>query len=170
LVETSTNDKGWLRYQKVDPDDLATAIAGHVLASTEDLQSSLTQILGPSQKKSSATTNPVARRLRILRALAHSDGPVYTAEVARVSGVHETSVGQTADGLSAAGLIEYATGPTYTFRSRYRISEPITHTREGNVALEAAIADLLNYRLAKAPGGYEIPRDEVETHVRALPR
>lgn len=170
LIETSTNEKGSMRYRKVDAGGLATPIAGHILATTEDLPPSLTQILGPSQKKASATTSPVARRLRILRALARADGPVYTAEVAHLSGVHETAVGQTADGLATAGLIEYTTGPTYKFRSRYRVTKPITPTRRGNVALEAAIADLLNDRLTKAPGGYEIPHDEIETHVRALPR
>lgn len=171
---TGRSERGALRHFKTDPDDLGTALAGHVLGVTEASPASLSQIFGKTSAPgtSEGADRPPGRRLAVLRALSQPGAPAYTADVARATGLSEFAAGNNLAALGRAGLLTYRSGPTYAMKSVYRVTRPLRVSPAGhNVSLETVIIDYLNGRLAARGGGRDlvVPRADIEAHVDGHP-
>ncbi|WP_406047059.1 hypothetical protein [Kribbella sp. NBC_00889] len=71
--------------------------------------------------------------------------------------------------LAEAGLLGYKTQPTYTMTSSHQVTRPLpTATGSGNYALHNAAVAYINSR--RTADAVVITRDEVEAHLRTLPR
>jgi len=172
LVRLETNDKGFIRHVKDDAGGIATALAGHLLAVFERRRVTLSEIFGKTAVNEAAGADaersPI-RRLTLLHGLLDAPVPAHQAHIARRTGLREMTVGTSAAAMAEVGLLGYKTQPTYMMKSRYQVTRPLpTATGGGNYALHNAAVAYINSRWMA--DSVVITRDEVEAHLRTLPR
>lgn len=170
LVVRQRNESGFLRHVREDPDGVATALAGFLLASTADADVSLQILFGKTSAREGSERSPI-RRYRILRALAEAAGDTYPARVAAQARVGEMPTSNALTAFAEHGLLTLETSATYEMRTTYRITEPIPpQVGKGNYRTATEISEYLNGLLAKSPGELVVPREQIEAHLRAFPR
>jgi predicted transcriptional regulator len=173
LAHRVHDEHGFIRHVRDDPDGTGTAVAGHLLASTEHYAASLS-IFGKTALKdapgSKGEERGLERRYAILRALLDSSTSLHHAALAARIGSREATVGRAAEALANAGLLDHDSAPTYGMKSSYRLTKEIDPSVRHSRALGRAVADYLNLRRAADGRGVVVTRDEIEEHLRTQAR
>lgn len=172
LVAKQRNEGGFLRHVKHDPYGHAEALAGFLLAHTEDHPAALTQIFGKTATNGLDVSDdrPPIRRLRLLRVLAEHGAALHAAELADLAGLREVPAADGLRAFAAAGLLDYTAPATYDMRTVYRVTKPIVFDRRGNTAMRDFLAEHLNTLLAASGGVVEVEREELEAELLRVER
>jgi hypothetical protein len=159
---------GPLRHIKHDPDGRATALAGTLLALTENQPITLGKIFGKTAKSVLGPDRAPIRRLELLRTLVELDAPVSQAELMRRSGIHNKGgVTNSLDALREARVITYSSRPTYEMKTSYRIWRPLVLPPRQKT-FSRSIAAFLNQRWDTEGRAFSVSRDEIEDHLVTL--
>ncbi|MGQ0629966.1 MAG: hypothetical protein ACT4P1_02925 [Sporichthyaceae bacterium] len=170
LVARQRNEGGFIRHVRDDPDGVATALAGFLLAATAHLDVSLQRIFGKTSAKEGTERSPI-RRYRILNALAQTSADIHPAALSVAASVPEMPTSLALRSFADNGLLSFETSATYEMRTTYRVTRPVPpQTDRGGYRTAYAIGLYLNQVLADSNGEVVIPREQIEDYLRSKPR
>lgn len=173
LVVRQRTESGLLRHVRDDPNGTATALAGFLLSATLEQEISLQRLFGKTAAggPTGAPERSPIRRFRILRALAATTGDTYTTAIAQQAGVREMPTFNALTVYATHGLLSYESSATYEMKTTYRVAQPIPpQVGRGNYRTASEITDYLNKLLADSSDELIVPREQIEDHIRAIPR
>lgn len=156
------------RCSKNDRDGRGTALAGHLLALSEELPTSINVLIGPAllHGELHGDRSPAARRLSAILALLDADRPHTQNEICRRAGLRVGGAGRIFHDLADSQIITL--GEVAPVGGAFVIKNPVETTGPDPTATDVHIAGYINRRFAASKRQVTITAQEIADHLGRL--